>query len=782
MEKLGAIALSSDILEKANIGLWAFELDEGCEPRMYADDTMLGLIGLDHRVSPEETYHAWYDHIDPEHYGEVAESVEKMTSGIHAEVQYPWHHPNGEVWIVRCGGVRNYAYTKGIRIEGTHQNVSALMHYEKRNLTDLLASLADNFLQVYFLDPYSGSFSSYAGNAFDGDQNRDYSKINFYEDVANRSGSIVHPDDKPLIDRMYSRENLIAVLTSGKPTEFVVRWPTGAAGKCVYMKNRLVPYEDSDGTKKLVIGVLDVTAENEAEAALKEKNAYLEHFLNGFQSAYLVDLEHNSFEILHMEHDFRDVFMEDGGKAEMSRFIEKHIHPDDREMMKTMSDSSHIEHILKEQKEISFTVREVYGEIEKTMRVLIVRGADNTRATVGFMDITEEIAEEKEYSRKLEAANKAKSSFLFNMSHDIRTPMNAIIGFNNMAMSHIDDRETVVNCLKKVGSSSRQLLSLINDVLDMARIESGTVKCEYEPIDIVESATELMDIVKQSVQKQLSIEVDFSGIEHRFALVDHPHTDRILTNIISNSVKYTPEGGKVKFSARETPSSRDGFRGYDFTVADNGIGMSEEFLEHIYEDFSREKTSTASGIQGTGLGMAITKKLVDILGGTISIKSKLGEGTETTIHLEMEQTDPDAVKEERNESGIDEAILKGKKVLLAEDNELNREIAVDILSEEGMTVDTVEDGDLAVEKMKHAKAGQYDIILMDIQMPRMNGYEATKAIRALPDMETSSIPIIAMTANAFEEDKQNAFASGMNGHVAKPIDVHALKAAMTKLL
>lgn len=191
MDKLGTIELSSDILEQSNIGLWAFELDEGSAPRMYADDTMLRLIGLEHRIPPEETYHAWYDHIDPEHYDEVTEAVERMTAGVHAEVQYPWHHPNGDTWIVRCGGVRNFAYTKGIRIEGTHQNVTALTHYEKKNLTDLLASLADNFLQVYFLDPYTGSFSSYAGNAFDGDEARDYSRINFYADVADRSGVIV---------------------------------------------------------------------------------------------------------------------------------------------------------------------------------------------------------------------------------------------------------------------------------------------------------------------------------------------------------------------------------------------------------------------------------------------------------------------------------------------------------------------------------------------------------------------------------------------------------------
>lgn len=249
MDKLGAIELSSDILERANIGLWAFELDEGCAPRLYADDTMLKLIGLDHQISPEETYHAWYDHIDSEHYDEVAASVEKMTAGVHAEVQYPWHHPNGDTWIVRCGGVRNFDYTKGIRIEGTHQNVTALIHYEKRNLSDLLASLADNFLQVFFLDPYTGKFSSYAGNAFDGDENRDYSQINFYQDVADRSGSIAHPDDKPIVDKMYSRENLTAVLESGQPTEFIIRWAAGNGDECVYTKNRLVPFSDDDGTK-----------------------------------------------------------------------------------------------------------------------------------------------------------------------------------------------------------------------------------------------------------------------------------------------------------------------------------------------------------------------------------------------------------------------------------------------------------------------------------------------------------------------------------------------------
>ncbi len=381
-----------------------------------------------------------------------------------------------------------------------------------------------------------------------------------------------------------------------------------------------------------------------------------------------------------------------------------------------------------------------------------------------------------------QAADRAKTAFLFNMSHDIRTPMNAIIGFNNIALSHIDDQETVRNSLNKISVGSRQLLSLINDVLDMARIESGSVRCEYEPADIREAAADLTEIIRGSVQKPLNIEADFSEVTHSSVLADRLHTDRILTNILSNAVKYTPEGGTIRFSVRETPAGRKHGYGYDFIIEDNGVGMSEEYLKHIYEEFSRERTSTVSGVQGTGLGMAITKKLVDLLGGTIAIESRLGEGTKVTVHLEMEAAEDAAALQSASTELTDTSALQGKKILLAEDNELNREIAVDILSDAGVIVDTAEDGDIAVEKMRNASPGQYDLILMDIQMPRMNGYMATMAIRALPDQRRASIPIVAMTANAFEEDKQNAIDAGMNGHLAKPVDVPKLLRTLSDIL
>ena len=662
--KLGTIALDRDILTKANIGLWAFELDEGSAPRMYADDAMLKLIGLDHQISPEETYHAWYDNIDPEHYDEVTASVEKMTAGIHAEVQYPWHHPNGDIWIVRCGGVRNYAYTKGIRIEGTHQNVTALTHYEKKNLTDLLASLADNFLQIYFVDPYSGAFSTYLGNTISEDKDRDFSKVNFYQYVAEIGDATVCEEDKTLIERMYSQENLMSVLESGQATDFIVRWHTGSDDDYVYMENRLVPFEDEDGSKKLVIGILDVTSEELSKKQIAEQQRLLE---------------------------------------------------DARE--------------------------------------------------------------------KAEAASRAKSAFLFNMSHDIRTPMNAIIGFTEMAQKHRDDPEKVDSCLEKVNFSGKHLLSLINDVLDMARIESGKMQIEEKVINIREASKPAMAIAYENAKaRDITLTLHSGPVGDEYIYGDPLKISQIALNIMSNAVKYTNPGGTVDIRVDGVPCEDPDTLVCDLIVEDSGIGMSEEFLEKVFEPFERSANSTQTGIRGTGLGMAITKELVEKMGGQIWIESKLGVGTKVTVRFRFRRAEASAAREAADMGEFSTVALKGKKILLVEDNELNREIAEDILTEEGMIVDTAEDGDIAVEKMRIAEDGRYDLILMDIQMPRMDGYEATKAIRQLPGAFAAGIPIIAMTANAFEEDKKNALAAGMNGHLGKPIDVPKLLKLLAEIL
>ena len=513
-------------------------------------------------------------------------------------------------------------------------------------------------------------------------------------------------------------------------------------------------------------------------------------------------------------------------------------------------------------------------------------------------------------------ANRAKREFLFNMSHDIRTPMNAIIGFTSLAATHIDNKEQVLDYLKKISTSSQHLLSLINDVLDMSRIESGKVKIEEKAVHLPDLVHDVRSIIQPNVSaKRLSLFIDTMDVENEDIITDPLRLNQILLNILSNAIKFTPTGGMISIRIAQKNGAPKGRGCYEFRIKDNGIGMSEEFQKHIFEAFSREKSSTVSGIQGTGLGMSITKNIVDLMGGTIAIESEPGKGSEFIVDLcfalsgqkvepkplpqleglralvadddtdtclsvstmlskigmrpewtisgreavirtryAMEQGDefsvyiidwliPDMngievvrqirkvigkncpiiiltaydwadIEEEARAAGVtafcekplflselrkvlaepfcaepvpelsqpNAADLKGKKLLLVEDNALNRELAQEILKEAGFAVDTAEDGEIAVRKMKQAVPGQYDLILMDIQMPKMDGYEATRQIRALPDAAKADIPIFAMTANAFEEDRQNALKAGMNGHIAKPLDIPHLLQVLADVL
>lgn len=407
-----------------------------------------------------------------------------------------------------------------------------------------------------------------------------------------------------------------------------------------------------------------------------------------------------------------------------------------------------------------------------------------------------ELEENKEALRNAlasaENANRAKTVFLNNMSHDIRTPMNAIVGFTALASNHRDDPELVGDYLEKITISSRHLLSLINDVLDMSRIESGKITLEETEVHLPDMIRDLRTIVQANVdEKQLYLTVDTEDMVHEDVIMDSLRMNQILLNILSNAVKFTPAGGTIALRVKELPSDMEGMTTYEFSVRDTGIGMSEEFQKTIFEAFTREQTSTVSGIQGTGLGMAITRSIVDMMGGDISVTSEVGQGTEFTVHIPCRLTDRTATEEGQDigtepasdweEDDPADSRKTGKRILLAEDNEMNQIIAEAILTDAGYKVDIVCDGLQAVEMIENVPAGTYDVILMDIQMPNMDGYEASTRIRAMEDKNKAGIPIVAVTANVFEEDRRLALNAGMNGHLAKPYDIPAMMELLSKL-
>ena len=392
----------------------------------------------------------------------------------------------------------------------------------------------------------------------------------------------------------------------------------------------------------------------------------------------------------------------------------------------------------------------------------------------------------EEQNRKLEialqhegAANRAKREFLFNMSHDIRTPMNAIIGFTSLAATHIDNREQVLDYLKKISTSSQHLLSLINDVLDMSRIESGKVKLEERAVHLPDLVHDVRSIIQPNVSaKRLSLFIDTMDVENEDIITDPLRLNQVLLNILSNAIKFTPTGGMISLRIAQKNDAPTGRARYEFRIKDNGIGMSAEFQKHIFEEFSREESSTVSGIQGTGLGMSITKNIVDLMGGSINVESTTGKGTRFEVVLEFPvDAEADTVPEAQvlPEEEEETSPLSGMKFLCAEDNAINAEILEMLLEANGASCTICSNGQEIVDAFASVKPGEYDMILMDVQMPVMDGLEATRRIRSGENPLGRIIPILAMTANAFLEDMQKSREAGMDEHLSKPVDIAALE-------
>lgn len=378
-----------------------------------------------------------------------------------------------------------------------------------------------------------------------------------------------------------------------------------------------------------------------------------------------------------------------------------------------------------------------------------------------------------------EITSRTKSAFLSHMSHDIRTPMNGIIGMTGIAIKNFDDRDRVLDCLKKIDSSSKHLLSLINDILDMSRIESGRMVINHEPMDMREVINSCVLIAESLlVQRKMDFVREFGVFHHPVLIGDELHLRQILINILGNAIKFTPDGGRIFFQVREI-SAENGKAVYHFEIEDTGIGMKPDFLEKIWDSFTQENSGNCSGQKGTGLGMAITKKLVDLMGGVIHAESEPGVGSKFVVEVSFDiGMEKQGITEVVEESKV---VLSGMKVLLVEDNELNMEIAKVLLQDENIDVITAENGQIAVNVFNNCPEGVFDAVLMDVRMPVMDGLAATKIIRALPRNDAAAVPIIAMTADAFEEDIQKTAEAGMDAHLTKPINQEELLQTLKNL-
>ncbi|MGN0585560.1 MAG: hybrid sensor histidine kinase/response regulator [Ruminococcus sp.] len=514
-----------------------------------------------------------------------------------------------------------------------------------------------------------------------------------------------------------------------------------------------------------------------------------------YSTIYLINLENENMNLVVTNGKYRSLLNNPGKNCNyretITSYADEAVVPEDRQNFLDATRLSKLREKLQKDPMYDFNYRRnTNGVIDYAqIRFIWLESKYTPQTILAIRSVDEivkkEIMQQQELAQALEkakSAEKSKSMFLFNMSHDIRTPMNAIIGFNYLAQKYIDNKEKALDELRKAELSSNHLLSLINEVLDMAQIESGKMELNEQIMDINEHIATTEEMFRNEMEKKSLTFIVKNEIKTRHIIADSVRLKQIVTNLLSNSMKFTKPGGKVIYSISEKPSEKEGCIVIEIRIADTGIGMSEEFQKKIFSAFERERTSTDSGVPGTGLGLAIAQSIASLMDGTLTCSSELGKGTEFVFTVCVKAAD--AFSERLNIAPTDAETLDctGRRVLLVEDNELNCEIAVEILQEYGFTVETAEDGFVALEMVRNSSEGYYDLIFMDIQMPHMDGYTATREIRLLPNEKLANIPIIAMTANAFAEDKKKAFEAGMNEHISKPIDMKELRRVFKNFL
>lgn len=903
-----------EVLHQAQTGLWAIELDEGKSPRMYADASMLKLLGFDDEPTPEECYQSWHQRIEDTYYPIVQAGVERMIQDDRAEVQYPWFHPKWGRIYVRCGGVRDWSYQNGICLRGYHQNITNTVML-KQEYDSVIQSLSESYRSIFLCNledktykiikvaeefrSESELFSNYE------DLFRlyveKYVSVQFYELILELADSRnirrkVSQGEKNLELLYRSKQNewrRVKVIPSAQYSS-AHPWVIAAFDEqnseverkigdvtariavsqiytlvisvdliqseynCIHYSGKLLelehtgsykdfcsqflsrmPLEDQKiyrdifnpetyEKKRYQDGVLRLSGQDGAlhyynyySARIREdlgerilltirnvddkqeaqqRESILSNLCQCYYSIYLFDLENDTEEAIWQEEFIHrnQEFPKGSLDAYYSKFVREYVFAEDQEKMYRAGSPDFLRQVLSEENpvyEIDF--RRIYPNhlmwVRSRFSVAEMRDGRVTKVIFANMNINEQKLEEKEQEEKnrkalvaayetAKKANEAKSSFLAQMSHDIRTPMNAIIGMSAMASTRVEDPDKVRDCLNKINVSGRHLLTLINEILDMSRIEKGKVDLAEESFSLRGFMQEIESMTRsQAGQKCQEITFEFIDLAHDHLVGDSGRLSQVLLNLITNAIKYTPERGKITVTVQEVSQREYGYASYVFSVEDNGIGMSRDFLDYVFVPFSRSDDDKVQSVQGTGLGMSIAHGIVSAMGGNIQVESELGLGSRFSVTLNLKTEDfdqaaglptnellPDSATQSANQEN--DAFPAGKHLLLAEDNELNMEIAKTLLEEIGFAVQGVENGQEAVDTFCQSEPGTYDAILMDLQMPVMDGCTAARRIRASSHAQAHSIPVIALTANAFAEDIAKTLAAGMNDHVSKPVD------------
>ena len=649
--------------------------------------------------------------------------------------------------------------------------------YLKVSPARVAQALAADYFCIYYVNTKNNKFIEYSASEEYRALGLPRSGEDFIGFSRERFESIIYPEDQERFLVGFVKEKIISELDVHGIYKLAFRLMFN--GVPTYVQLKVTRMIEKEGTH-IVIGISSVDEQMKAMEAFETAHHASITFgrvasalAGDYFSIYVVDLDTDRFVEYFATEEFDTLGVEKNGEDFFNlsrRNMLRLIYEDDRERFMGTFYREKVMSILERDRIFTMKYRLVFGDtpIWVSMKATLLEDNDGRHLIIGTNNIEAQMKREEEYQQRVrEARISARNDFLANMSHDIRTPMNAIVGYTNIAKSNKHKPETVADALDKIGSSSHYLLSLINDILDISKIESGKMQISYGPCDLAALFRRIEDITAlQAKKKSLVINYCHDNICHYQVITDELRIEQIIINIVSNAIKYTPPGKTVDLIAEEVPSP-GGKNKYRFIVRDTGIGIKEEYLPHIFESFTREERTTVNRIQGTGLGLAITAKIVEMMGGTISVKSKLGEGSEFTVELELEPFETDSQANADNSENID---LAGHRILLVEDNAINAEIARMILEQYGAEVQQAENGKTGLEALQEKGPGYYDAVLMDIQMPVMNGFEATKAIRALGGAYATALPIIAMSANAYDEDVRDCLAAGMNGHIAKPFN------------